>query len=113
MIEPDIRLVKGTWRDVLSDPERRAELGTFDAIYFDTFEEGYRSLLEFFSYVPGLMRGPGARMSFFVGLGRNDPVLAEVGGDFELTLYHSALGRRRETDESLCTRSAKRFKPDI
>lgn len=73
-----IRLIEGTWRSVLSDPAKRAELGMFDAIYFDTFQESYREFLEFFRYVPGLMKGPGSRMSFFHGHGRGGEMLYQV-----------------------------------
>lgn len=66
---------------MFEDPKLRAkyDLGTFDAIYFDTFQEGYRAFLEFFKYVPGLMKGPGSRMSFFQGHGAFDDCLHEVG----------------------------------
>lgn len=65
---------------MFEDPKLRAkyDLGTFDAIYFDTFQEGYRAFLEFFKYVPGLMKGPGSRMSFFQGHGAFDECLHEV-----------------------------------
>ncbi|THH07612.1 hypothetical protein EW146_g9264 [Bondarzewia mesenterica] len=54
------------------------EIGTFDAIYFDTFEESYRDHLEFFRHVPRLLKGPHARFSFFHGVGQNDPAWAKV-----------------------------------
>lgn len=74
---------------MFEDPELRAEydLGTFDAIYFDTFQEGYRAFLEFFKYVPGLLKGPESRMCFFQGHGRFDDYLYEVSRHiFALTI---------------------------
>jgi hypothetical protein len=44
-----------------------ADIGKFDIVYFDTFEEGYRGHFEFIKNVPGLLRGPGSRFSYFNG----------------------------------------------
>ena len=43
------------------------DIGKFDVVYFDTFEEGYRGHFAFIKNVPGLLRGPGSRFSYFHG----------------------------------------------
>ena len=43
------------------------DIGKFDIVYFDTFEEGYRGHFDFIKNVPGLLRGPGSRFSYFNG----------------------------------------------
>jgi len=41
------------------------DIGTFDIVYFATFEEGYRGHFAFIKNVPGSLRGPGSRFSYF------------------------------------------------
>ena len=93
--KPGVRIVQTTWQDLFiassadskkpvngdvvaadkasSWPElaKLPHLGTFDAIYFDTYEEGIRDHLEFYKLVPSLMKGLHARFSFFHGVGQH------------------------------------------
>eukprot|EP01116_Phalansterium_solitarium_P013371 TRINITY_DN3072_c4_g1_i1.p2 TRINITY_DN3072_c4_g1~~TRINITY_DN3072_c4_g1_i1.p2 ORF type:complete len:344 (+),score=147.74 TRINITY_DN3072_c4_g1_i1:114-1145(+) len=58
---PGVRIIFGRWQDVVE------QLGTFDAIYFDTFGEYYDDLREFNEHVVNLLRTDGS-YSFFNGL---------------------------------------------
>ncbi|MCJ1368513.1 Arginine N-methyltransferase 2 [Acarospora aff. strigata] len=64
------------WQDVL--PKLIEEGTMFDAIYFDTFAEDYKSLREFFSeHVIGLL-DEGGKWGFFNGLGADRQVCYDV-----------------------------------
>ncbi|KDQ58651.1 hypothetical protein JAAARDRAFT_193189 [Jaapia argillacea MUCL 33604] len=56
----------------------REEIGRFDVVYFDTFAEGYRAYMEFYQYLPSLLSGPNARVSFFHGLGAHSLTVYEI-----------------------------------
>jgi protein arginine N-methyltransferase 2 len=43
------------------------DLGKFDIVYFDTFQEGYLGHFTFIKHVPRLLRGPNSRFSYFNG----------------------------------------------
>lgn len=46
------------------------ELGQFDIIYFDTFQESYPGHMDFIKHVPSLLKKkPTSRFSFFHGHG--------------------------------------------
>jgi len=47
--------------------EQKLDIGKFDVVYFDTFDEGYSGHVAFIKNVPGLLRGPGSRFSYFNG----------------------------------------------
>jgi hypothetical protein len=81
---PGVRILEGRWQDffppnnntelshALSPSDRKSRAGTinigkFDVVYFDTFEEGYRGHFSFIKYVPRLLRGPNSRFSYFNG----------------------------------------------
>ena len=87
---PGVRVLEGRWQDFLppkfdntsgrslappSSAERQPntdgagllDIGKFDVVYFDTFEEGYRGHFAFIRHVPRLLRGPSSRFSFFHG----------------------------------------------
>jgi protein arginine N-methyltransferase 2 len=49
------------------DSEGPIDLGKFDIVYFDTFEEGYPGHFTFIKHVPRLLRGPTSRFSYFNG----------------------------------------------
>lgn len=59
-----------------------ADIGRFDIVYFDTFEEGYRGHFNFIKNVPGLLRGPGSRFSFFNGHAAKQEV------EYQVCLYN-------------------------
>lgn len=66
----------GTWQSVL--PKLVEKGMTFDAIFFDTFAEGYSEFREFFSeYLIALLE-TGGRWSFFHGLGADRQVCYDV-----------------------------------
>ncbi|TKA72016.1 hypothetical protein B0A49_05535 [Cryomyces minteri] len=74
---------EGRWQDVL--PKLVEQNVLFDAIYFDTFAEDYKTLKEFFSeYVIGLLdpaggdNGEGGSFGFFNGLGADRQVCYDV-----------------------------------
>jgi protein arginine N-methyltransferase 2 len=49
------------------DSEGPIDLGKFDIVYFDTFDEGYPGHFTFIKHVPRLLRGPTSRFSYFNG----------------------------------------------
>ncbi|WAR56784.1 hypothetical protein PtB15_7B634 [Puccinia triticina] len=55
------------WQDFLLDVQNGTIQANFDAIYWDTFSEDYRSLKSFFDNVFDLLSGPHARFSWFHG----------------------------------------------
>lgn len=58
-----VRIRAGRWQDVVGD----LPAGSFDAIYWDTWQESYIDLREFIGHVPRLLK-PGGRFSFFNGM---------------------------------------------
>ncbi|EDQ87989.1 uncharacterized protein MONBRDRAFT_33022 [Monosiga brevicollis MX1] len=60
MDKPNVRVVEGRWQDVLE------QLGTFDAIFFDTFDD-VLYMQEFHQVLPRLLR-PDGLYSFFNGI---------------------------------------------
>ncbi|KAH0565784.1 hypothetical protein GP486_000829 [Trichoglossum hirsutum] len=81
--KPGVVVHEGRWQDVL--PKLLQENLMFDAIYFDTFAEDYRSLKEFFGeYAIGLLDpqggedGRGGRWGFFNGLGADRRICYDV-----------------------------------
>jgi len=107
---PGVRILEGRWQDFFPCPEAHTnqtvnnslttlrqnllrsgqqpnedhmvDIGKFDVVYFDTFEEGYRGHFAFIKNVPGLLRGPGSRFSYFNG----HAALAEVGYIYDSVL---------------------------
>ncbi|CCM00747.1 uncharacterized protein FIBRA_02787 [Fibroporia radiculosa] len=78
--KPNVRILEGSWRDFIGSRARKdikwptngagekmEGLGTFDVIYFDTFNESYGGHLGFLQCLRGLVSGPSARFSFFHG----------------------------------------------
>eukprot|EP00466_Bigelowiella_natans_P013284 jgi/Bigna1/48887/estExt_Genewise1.C_340012 len=58
--KPGVIVVPGRWQDVMH------ELGTYDAIFFDTYGEYYDDMREFHSWLPKILR-EGGIYSFFNG----------------------------------------------
>lgn len=61
--KPGVVIHKGAWQDIVG----HLEPGSFDAIFFDTYEESYADMRDFESHLPRLLR-PGGRFSFFNGM---------------------------------------------
>ncbi|CAJ1327409.1 unnamed protein product [Effrenium voratum] len=59
---PGVKVYEGVWQDILSQLP-----GGFDAVFFDTWAEGYEELSCFQAALPRLL-GPEGRFSFFNGL---------------------------------------------
>lgn len=78
-----VEIFEGTWEEFLTpenDPEGEIamKLGTFDAIYFDTYSQDYQDLRAFFECLPNVLSGPESRFSFFHGLAATNRFLYEV-----------------------------------
>jgi len=75
---PGVRILEGRWQDIFSSDEM-VDIGKFDIVYFDTFQEGYSGHVAFIKNVPGLLRGPGSRFSYFNGHGTGGETMYQVG----------------------------------
>ena len=74
--KPNVVVHEGKWQDVI--PKMIEDNILFDAIYFDTFAEDYKSLREFFSeFVIGLL-DEGGKWGFFNGLGADRQICYDV-----------------------------------
>jgi protein arginine N-methyltransferase 2 len=91
---PGVELLPGRWEDwinPLQDPAKMAQLGCFDAVYWDTYSQDYNDLRSFFHSLPTLLR-PNGRFSFFHGLAATNPFLYQVYTRIaELDLHHIGL----------------------
>ncbi|KAJ3135954.1 hypothetical protein HK100_002198 [Physocladia obscura] len=59
---PNVRVLAGRWQDVV------AQLGTYDAIFFDTFSEDYAALKRFHALLPAILDKDHGIYSYFNGL---------------------------------------------
>lgn len=94
---PNVTILPGRWQDwigptalnkrqlfedVLGENDETGDehfdIGSFDVIYFDTFEESYENHLQFFMEVPRLLSGPNARFCAFQGILHRLPMGNEV-----------------------------------
>lgn len=74
--KPGVRLHEGRWQDIL--PALVGEGLQFDAIYYDTFAEGYTDFRDFFSeHVIGLLEQEG-RWGYFNGMGADRQISYDV-----------------------------------
>lgn len=81
-----VEIFQGRWEDYLihADPDsddaiaKMTQLGSFDAVYFDTYSQDYADLKTFFDALPNIMNGPNSRFSFFHGLGATNRFFYEV-----------------------------------
>ena len=74
--KPHVTIHEGRWQDVV--PKIMEQGILFDAIYFDTFAEGYKALHDFFSdSVLGLLEDKG-KWGFFNGLGADRQICYDV-----------------------------------
>lgn len=78
--KPGVEIFQGTWEQFMlsEDADTLAQLGDFDAIYFDTYSQDYEDLRKFFESLPNFLSGPQARFSFFHGLAATNQFLYDV-----------------------------------
>lgn len=81
---PGVELFEGRWEDWIKDSDldsdiaKMAELGSFDAVYWDTYSQDYKELKRFFEALPNILNGPESRFSFFHGLGATNQFIYDV-----------------------------------
>lgn len=73
--KPNVVVLEGTWKKVL--PKLVDEHIHLDGIYYDTFSEYYKDMLELFDMVVGLLNFDGV-FSYFNGLGADRQVCYDV-----------------------------------
>ena len=74
-----VRFYEGTWQQYFAAVDNGEEpWQAFDVIYYDTYSEHYKDLHAFFDRLPDILRGPGARFSFFHGLGATSQTLYDI-----------------------------------
>lgn len=65
-----VELFEGRWEDWVRDSDdeeavqRMMELGSFDAVYWDTYSQDYKDVKKFFDALPNILNGPESRFSF-------------------------------------------------
>ncbi|TKY89381.1 hypothetical protein EX895_001912 [Sporisorium graminicola] len=81
---PGVELFEGRWEDWIKDSDdeedlaKMTQLGSFDAIYWDTYSQDYRDIKRFFDALPNILNGPDSRFSFFHGLGATNAFFYDV-----------------------------------
>ncbi|KAK8844678.1 arginine N-methyltransferase 2 [Kwoniella newhampshirensis] len=82
---PNVQILEGRWQDWLLDPEKIGEVlsgtpgGTgYDAIFVDTFAEGYEDLKAFFEVIPDILDAENGVFSFWNGLGATNATIYSV-----------------------------------
>lgn len=96
--KPHVTIHEGRWQDVV--PKIMEQGILFDAIYFDTFAEGYKALHDFFSdSVLGLLEDKG-KWGFFNGLGADRQICYDVCRKVvEMDLFEAGFDTEWETVE--------------
>ena len=96
--KPSVTIHEGRWQDVV--PQIMEQGILFDAIYFDTFAEGYKALHDFFSdSVLGLLEDKG-KWGFFNGLGADRHICYDVYRKVvEMDLFEAGFDTEWETIE--------------
>ena len=67
---PGDELFQGRWEDWIKDSDnedditKMAQLGSFDAVYWDTYSQDYADIKRFFDALPSILNGPESRFSF-------------------------------------------------
>ncbi|EPQ28325.1 uncharacterized protein PFL1_04152 [Pseudozyma flocculosa PF-1] len=81
---PGVEIFEGKWEDWIRDDDndesvkKREQLGSFDAVYWDTYSQDYSELQRFFECLPYILNGPDSRFSFFHGLAATNPFFYDV-----------------------------------
>ena len=96
--KPSVTIHEGRWQDMV--PKIMEQGILFDAIYFDTFAEGYQALRDFFSdSVLGLLEDKG-KWGFFNGLGADRQICYDVYRKvLEMDLFEAGFDTVWETIE--------------
>ena len=96
--KPDVTIHKGRWQDMVPKIMEKGIL--FDAIYFDTFAEDYKTLRDFFSdSIIGLL-DDGGKWGFFNGLGADRQICYDVYGKVvEMDLFEAGFDTEWESIE--------------
>ncbi|BEJ13436.1 hypothetical protein CspHIS471_0306100 [Cutaneotrichosporon sp. HIS471] len=79
---PGVRVLEGRWQDFVGERigeliEASGGMG-FDAIFVDTFAEGYEDLKAFFEVLPDILEAEHGIFSFWNGLGATNPTIYAV-----------------------------------
>ncbi|KDN46653.1 S-adenosyl-L-methionine-dependent methyltransferase [Tilletiaria anomala UBC 951] len=72
--KPGVEIFGCKWEDAIND----VQLGSFDAVFWDTFSQDYAEQRVFFDELPNLLSGPQARFSFFHGLAGTNAFFYDV-----------------------------------
>lgn len=81
---PGVELFHGKWEDWISDADsdeavaKMTQLGSFDAVYWDTYSQDYADIRRFFECLPTILNGPGSKFSFFNGLAATNQFFYDV-----------------------------------
>ena len=96
--KPHVTIHEGRWQDMVPNIMEQGIL--FDAIYFDTFAEGYKALHDFFGdSVLGLLEDKG-KWGFFNGLGADRQICYDVYRKVvEMDLFEAGFDTEWETIE--------------
>lgn len=79
MEKPGVVVHRGRWQEALPRMVQSAkEPACFDAIYFDTFAEGYEEMREFFSTWVAQLLDTSGRFGFFNGMGADRQIIYDV-----------------------------------
>nr|ODN87047.1 arginine N-methyltransferase 2 [Cryptococcus depauperatus CBS 7841] len=110
---PNVRILEGRWQDWLLDGEKLGEVlsgtpdGTgFDAIFVDTFAEGYEDLKTFFEILPDILDAENGRFSFWNGLGATNPTIYAVSSSLA-DLHLQDIGLETEWHDVLIPESQR------
>lgn len=78
--KPGVYILEGPWKKTLPKVLEEVcgeEQVYFDGLYYDTFSEHYKDLVEFYDYAVGMMKHTGT-FSFFNGLGADRQICYDV-----------------------------------
>jgi protein arginine N-methyltransferase 2 len=79
--KPGVVVHEGRWQDILPELVASGDDGSeilFDAIYFDTFAENYKTLREFFSEWVVQLLDPAGAFAFFNRMGADRQICYDV-----------------------------------
>ncbi|KIM35895.1 hypothetical protein M413DRAFT_14278 [Hebeloma cylindrosporum] len=99
---PGVRVLEERWQKYFSeswpppdldaeDAKRPFNIGKFDIVYFDTFQEGYSGHFSFIKHVPRLLRDQNSRFSYFNGHWAKQETAYEIYAEVQ-RLHHHDLG---------------------
>lgn len=110
---PGVELFHGKWEDWISDSDSDAavakmtELGSFDAVYWDTYSQDYADIRKFFECLPSILNGPGSKFSFCKSAFRGPQRFSSSShADVERVPLQSMVWQRRISSSTMCTRAS-------